>query len=207
MKNRKANRLREYDYSQAGCYFVTVCVQDRKCLFGEIIDDGMVLNEAGKMVARWWSETKNKFPYVELDEYVLMPNHMHGIVVIVGSDIYVCHLRVRPEPEDRESENHQQVETQRQEENQQGEDQSEGGHTGPPLQEIIQWVKTMTTNEYINEVKYGRFPPFEKRIWQRSFYDHVIRDDEDMNRVREYIRSNPLQWALDEENPANHAGP
>ena len=63
----------------------------------------------------------------------------------------------------------------------------------------------MTTNEYINEVKSGRFPPFEKRIWQRSFYDHVIRNDDDLNSIREYIRNNPLQWALDEENPANQA--
>ncbi len=203
MKDRKANRLREYDYSQAGCYFVTVCVQDRKCLFGEIIEGEMVLNEAGKMVARWWDETENKFPHVELDEYVLMPNHLHGIVVIVGSDIYVCHLCVRPEREDRKSNEHRQAKRQRQKEIQQGEDQSEGGHTGPPLQEIIQWVKMMTTNEYINEVKSGRFPPFEKRIWQRSFYDHVIRDDDDLGRVREYIRNNPLKWALDEYNPDN----
>ena len=64
----------------------------------------------------------------------------------------------------------------------------------------------MTTNEYINGVKSGGFPPFEKRIWQRSFHDHVIRDEEDLNRVREYIQNNPLKWALDEKNPANHAG-
>ena len=64
----------------------------------------------------------------------------------------------------------------------------------------------MTTNEYINEVKSGRFLPFEKRIWQRSFHDHIVRDDDDLNRVREYILNNPLQWALDAENPDNLAG-
>ena len=132
---------------------MTVCAQDRQCLFGEVVEDGMVLNEAGKMAARWWGETENKFPHVELDEYVVMPNHIHGIVLIVGAD-----LRVRPQREDRKSNGHKQLEHQRQEENQQG------GHAGPPLQEIIQWFKTMTTNGYINEVKYGRFPPFEKRI-------------------------------------------
>ena len=155
----------------------------------------MVLNEARKMAARWWGETENKFSHIELDEYVVMPNHIHGIVLIVGAD-----LRVRPQREDRKSNGHKQLEHQRQEEKQQG------GHAGPPLQEIIQWFKTMTTNGYINEVKYGRFPPFEKRIWQRSFYDHVIRDDDDLNRVREYIQNNPLRWALDEENPANRVG-
>ena len=154
----------------------------------------MILNEVGKMVARWWDETENKFPHLVLDEYVLMPNHIHGIVAIVGAD-----LCVRPRRENHESNEEQPVEQQRQEKTQQG------GHTGPPLQEIIQWFKTMTTNEYINEVKSGRFPPFEKRIWQRSFYDHVIRDDDDLNRIREYIRNNPLRWALDEENPANRS--
>ena len=78
---------------------------------------------------------------------------------------------------------------------------------GPPLQEIIQWFKTMTTNEYIQEVKSGRFPPFEKRIWQRSFYDHVIRDDDDLGRIREYIQNNPMSWTLDEENPAYRVVP
>ena len=195
-KNRKPNRLKGYDYSRAGCYFVTVCAQDRQCLLGESIDDEMVLNEAGKMVARWWCETENKFPQVELDEYVLMPKHFHGIVVIVGAE-----LCVRQQHKDRESNEYQRVRNQQRAENQQHKKQ--GGHTGPPLQEIIQWFKTMTTNEYINEVKTGRFPPFEKRIWQRSFYDHVIRDDDELNRIREYIQNNPFQWALDEENPAN----
>lgn len=189
---RNSYRLEGYDYSQEGCYFVTICAQGRQCLFGEIIDDGMVLNDAGKMAARWWNETKNKFPHVELDEYVVMPNHFHGIVVIVGAD-----LRVRPEARDRKPDGCQHAEQQRKDNNLQG------GHAGPPLQEIIQWFKTMSTNEYIKEVKSGRLPPFEKHIWQRSFYDHVIRDDEDMNRVREYIQNNPLKWSLDEYNPLN----
>lgn len=73
----------------------------------------------------------------------------------------------------------------------------------PPLQEIIRWFKTMTTNEYIQEVKSGSLPPFVKRIWHRSFYAHVIRDDENLNRIREYIRDNPAKWTLDEENPEN----
>ncbi len=195
LKSRKPNRLKGYDYTQAGCYFVTVCAQDRQCLFGDIIEDQMVLNEAGKMAAYWWSKTESKFPHVELGEYVLMPNHIHGVVAIVGAD--PC---VRPKREERESN-----EPQRYAENQQH--QNQGGHMGPPLQEIIRWFKTMTTNEYIQEVKSGRFPPFEKRIWQRSFYDHVIRDDDDLGRIREYIQNNPLQWALDEENPAYRVVP
>ncbi len=191
---RNSYRLEDYDYSQEGCYFVTICAQARQCLFGEIIQGEMVLSEAGKMAARWWNETENKFPHLVLDEFVLMPNHIHSIVAIVGAD-----LCVRPQREERLSDEYPLGELQRQEKNHQG------GHTGPPLQEIIQWFKTMTTNEYINEVKSGRFPLFKKRIWQRSFYDHVICNDDDLNSIREYIRNNPLQWALDEENPANQA--
>ena len=189
---RNSYRLEGYDYSQAGCYFVTVCVQGRQCLFGEIIEGEMVLNDAGKLVVHWWHETENKFPHLELDQYVLMPNHIHGIVAFVGAD-----LCVRPQHRNIKPSNCHQIEQERKEQNQ------EGGHTGPPLQEIIQWFKTMTTNEYIKEVKSRRFPPFEKRIWQRSFYDHIIRDDNDLNRVREYIQNNPLRWALDEYNPVN----
>ena len=174
---------------------MTVCAQDRVNRFGDIVNEKMHLNETGRGVAETWEWLKGRYNNIGLDAWVIMPNHIHGIVLIVGAD-----LRVRPQREDRKSNGHKQLEHQRQKENQ------PGGHAGPPLQEIIQWFKTMTTNGYINEVKYGRFPPFEKRIWQRSFYDHVIRDDDDLNRVREYIQNNPLRWALDEENPANRVG-
>ena len=77
----------------------------------------------------------------------------------------------------------------------------EGGHAGPPLQKIVQWFKTMTTNEYIHGVKEHGWPPFQGNLWQRSFYEHVIRDEESLNRIREYIRYNPQRWDLDRENP------
>jgi putative transposase len=78
---------------------------------------------------------------------------------------------------------------------------TEGGHAGPPLQRIVQWFKTMTTNEYIHGVKEHGWPQFKGSLWQRSFYDHVIRDEESLNRIREYIATNPLRWDLDRENP------
>ena len=82
MKDRKLNRLEGYDYSQAGCYFVTICVQDRQCSFGEVIDDRMVLNNAGEIVNARWLWLSGRYDYVELDEYVVMPNHFHGILMI-----------------------------------------------------------------------------------------------------------------------------
>ena len=78
---------------------------------------------------------------------------------------------------------------------------AQGGHAGPPLQRIVQWFKTMTTNEYIHGVKEHGWPRFQGSLWQRSFYDHVIRDEASLNRIREYISTNPLRWDLDRENP------
>src|SRR5438445_289882 len=82
-------RLQGYDYSRGGAYFVTICVQNRECLLGDIVDDEMRLNDAARMVERWWAELGNKFPSVETDEYVVMPNHFHGIIVLVGADLCV----------------------------------------------------------------------------------------------------------------------
>jgi uncharacterized protein (TIGR00252 family) len=77
----------------------------------------------------------------------------------------------------------------------------EGGHAGPPLQRIVQWFKTMSTNEYIHGVKEHGWKPFKGQVWQRSFYEHVVRNDEALNRIREYIKYNPQRWDLDQENP------
>ena len=166
--HRKSTRLPEYDYSQQGAYFVTVCVQNREGLLGRIFKGEMHLNQAGIAVARWWKELEKKFPLVKIDEYyVVMPNHCHGIVFISepsGPDV-------------------------------------EGGHAGPPLQRVVQWFKTMSMNEYIHGVKEHSWKPFKGHLWQRSFYEHVIRNDEALNRIREYIKYNPQRWDLDQENP------
>jgi putative transposase len=168
MRHRKSPRLSGYDYSQAGACFVTVCVQGRQGLLGEILHGEMRLNQAGYMVERWWKELERKFSLIKIDEYdVVMPNHFHGIVFIPELSAPT----------------------------------TEGGHTGPPLQRIVQWFKTMTTNEYIHGVKEHGWPQFKGSLWQRSFYDHVIRDEASLNRIREYIASNPLRWDLDRENP------
>jgi len=182
--HRRSIRLRGYDYSQAGAYFVTICAQDRACVFGDVKDGKMRLNDAGRMVEKWWVELNHKFPAVQTDEYIVMPNHFHGIVVIqpVGAD-----LCVRPDNKHGEMGAH--------------DADIMGAHTGAPLQIIIQWFKTMTTNEYIRKVKQSDWSPFRGRLWQRNYYEHIIRNDDELNHIREYIINNPLQWALDRENP------
>ncbi len=188
-QNRKRNRLHNYDYSQIGYYFVTICTQNRQCLFGKIVEDDMILNEAGKIIDHWWNEIKNKFPNSELDEYVIMPNHLHGIVAIVGPPSNI-HRRGRPTCLPTTTLN---------------KSTKQGEPPGSPLQEMIQWFKTMATNEYIQKVRFGALPPFEKRIWQRSFYDHIIRNEKSLDTIRVYIQSNPLNWKWDENNPNKQA--
>ena len=176
--HRKSIRLHKYDYSQAGAYFVTVCTKDRECKFGEIRDGRMILNDAGRMVEKWWQELRNKFKSVELDANTVMPNHFHGII-LVGADLRVC-------PDAR------------------GVHTDEGAHIGAPLQRIIQWFKTMSTNEYIRGIKQNNWQPFPGRLWQRNYYEHIIRTDEELERMREYIQNNPMQWEEDEENPGRN---
>src|SRR6266508_2866850 len=97
-RHRRSIRLKGYDYKQAGAYFVTVCTQTRACFFGDVVDGEMRLNDAGRMVEHWWFELNGKFPAVETDEFVIMPNHLHGIVIITGT-IVGSDLRVGPVPD------------------------------------------------------------------------------------------------------------
>jgi putative transposase len=181
--HRKSPRLSDYDYSQAGAYFVTVCVQGRLYLFGKIVDGNMRLNPAGQILGKWWRELERKFPSLKIDDYyVVMPNHFHGIVWVPEEE--PC---CRPNPIVSPANSPLPP--------------AKGGHTGPPLQRIVQWFKTMTTNNYIHGVKEYGWQPFKGILWQRSFYEHVIRNDEALNRIREYIQTNPQRWDLDRENP------
>ncbi len=87
---RRSLRLKDYDYAQQGAYFVTVCTKNRECFFGDVEDGRTKMSDAGLMVKKWWFEMKNKFRDIELDEYIIMPNHFHGIICNVGADLRVC---------------------------------------------------------------------------------------------------------------------
>jgi REP element-mobilizing transposase RayT len=198
--HRRSLRLKGYDYSQAGAYFITIVTQDRACLFGEVVDGEMRLNEAGRMVEKWWAELNHKFPNVRTDEFVIMPNHFHGIIVItsnpVGADLCVCPIPDEPGKSgtpDRGAHVGADLRV--------CPDDETGAHAGAPLPEIIQWFKMMITNEYIRSVKQSGWPPFRGRLWQRNYYEHIIHNDESLNHIRQYIADNPLRWAFDRENP------
>ena len=175
-QRRRSIRLKGFDYSEPGAYFVTIVTHDRSCLFGEIVDDQMELNSAGEAVTRWWSQLTRKFTTVETDAFIVMPNHCHGIIVItdlVGADLCVGPPNIRA-----------------------------GAHAGAPLPKMMQWFKTMTTNEYMRGVKALGWQPFRGELWQRNYYEHIVRNDESLNRIREYIVNNPIRWDVDRENPA-----
>ena len=187
---RRSRRLSGYDYAQAGVYFITVCAQVRVCIFGEVVDGEIRLNDAGRMVERWWRELEKKFPNATADTHVVMPNHFHAIIILsdrnppspdVGADLCVC--------SDRDTEP--------------GLSESQGAHTGAPLPRIVQWFKTMTTNEYIRGVNQLGWTPFQRRFWQRNYYEHVIRHERELDATRQYIVDNPVKWAEDKENPQN----
>ena len=214
--HRRSIRLKGYDYSSEGAYYVTIVTQGREGLFGEIVDEEMILNEAGRMIVKWWNELPNKFPNVILGEFVVMPNHFHGILFI--AETVRADLRVRPDYEDNkptqeddheDSPVHVDGHTSSREK---GEDINtsahKGGHAGPPLQrttlsQIIQWFKIMTTNEYIRGVKQLNWKPFIGKMWQRNYYEHIIRNEKELQQKTDYILDNPSRWDDDEENPMN----
>jgi len=188
--HRRSIRLKGYDYSQAGAYFITICTQNRECFFGEITDGRIRLNDAGKMIEKWYFELMNKFPDIQCGEHVVMPNHFHCIIHNVGADLCVCPNRGHTY---NKGQSHRIAPTNT---------QKIGEHKGSPVRDIVQWFKTMTTNEYMRHAKQNRWRPFNGKLWQRNYYEHIIRNENDLNQIREYIINNPLKWELDNENPS-----
>lgn len=163
-RNRRSIRLQGYDYSRSGAYFVRICAQNRECLFGDIVDGKMVLNDAGKIVAGEWMKSGEIRDEIESGEWVVMPNHFHGIVMIRRGDRPVAPTMPGPRPKS--------------------------------IGSLMSGFKPAVTKR-INEI---RNTP-DVKLWQRNYYEHVIRNDDELNRIREYIANNPMKWEMDRENP------
>ena len=204
--HRRSIRLKGYDYAQAGAYFVTICAQGRECFFGEVVNDQVQLNDAGQMMESAWLDLPNRFPHVELDEFVVMPNHMHGIIVIVDRATDDVGAGLVPAPKaitngatpDRATPDGA---------------TPDGATTrvaptaiGPTLGDIVGAYKSITTDEYIVGVKQRGWPRFDRKLLQRNYYEHIIRNERELNAIRQYIQNNPLKWALDRDNPTNWKG-
>ena len=167
---RRSIRLEGYDYTQVGAYFVTICTQNRECLLGRISNGQMRINDAGRMVEQAWARLPLRFPFVTLDESVLMPNHFHGTVALVGAPLVGAQgmdtpagtpdragaptrAGTRPAPTSSSSE------------------------PNPSLGSVIGAFKSITTHQYTVGVKDQGWPPFPGRLWQRNYYERVIRGD------------------------------
>ena len=190
---RRSIRLREYDYSQPGAYFVTIGTQNGECLFGAIVEGEMVLNEAGQMVEGVWAELPRYYLGIGVYVFVIMPNHIHGIITIqpptVGTGPCTC-------PDDTPA---------------RSDDTPAMGHPPPPtgqlqrvaptrrmaLPDVVHRFKTLTTKRYADAVKHNGWKPFPGRLWQRNYWEHVVRNERELHRIREYIVNNPAKWELD----------
>ncbi len=186
--HRRSIRLKGYDYSQAGLYFITICCQNRACLFGEIVvgaslaDAQMNLNDAGKMIESEWLNLKTRFPNIELHEYVIMPNHFHAILEIVGATLVVApNEMVAPNDDD----------------SQKGQPQGiapADAVKNKTIGDMMDALKSITTVEYIRGVKTLDWEPFDGKLWQRNYYEHIIRNEQSYQLISEYIINNPAKW-------------
>ena len=201
-RRRRSLRLQAYDYAQVGAYFVTISVHERLCLFGEVRDDQMRPSQAGRMAWRIWRQLPQRFPTIQTDAFIVMPNHVHGIILLnenpqsdsdtgpeadQGADIPVGAPLVGAQRQDAPGTRRVPRAT-----------PTAGRIT---LGDVIGAYKSLTTVEYTQGVKTRNWQPFHGRLWQRNYYEHVVRNDESLTRFRRYILGNPTQWAIDRENP------
>lgn len=160
---RRNPRLPGYDYQQPGAYFVTVCLLDRLRLLGKVVNGRMQESPAGQMVRSVWEAMPERYEGVEVDEFIVMPDHIHGIIILTGA----------------------------------------GSPSSLSLPPVVQRFKSLTTTRYREAVVSSDWTPYRGSLWQRNYYDHIIRDAAELNRIRQYIRENPLRWTLKRSHPEN----
>lgn len=187
--HRRSIRLVGFDYTKPGAYFITMCTQNRLCVYGAISNGRMHPNAAGEMIESVWRELPVRMA-VGLDAFVLMPNHVHGIVWIDHGGEPCVRPDSGGEPHGRRGEPCVRPDLER---------RPHGTESGS-LPRIVQAFKSISTNAYIKGVKEAGWPRFDGHLWQRNYFEHVIRDEESLSAIREYIETNPLRWAEDVEN-------
>jgi REP element-mobilizing transposase RayT len=164
---RQSIRLQGYDYSNQCAYFVTICTWSRENILGNVLNSAMQLTSFGEIVMKCWEELPNHYKNIELDQFVIMPNHLHGIIWINGD---IAGTGFKPAPTDKRH----------------------------GLSEIVRALKTFSSRR-INKNRNISGTP----VWQRNYFDRIIRNEKELTAIREYIINNPLQWELDENNPVN----
>ena len=167
--HRRSIRLKDYDYSQSGAYFITICTYNKECLFGEIVDSQTHLNKFGWVISEEWLRSIKLRQEIELDEFVIMPNHIHGIVIIIESNVGATGrspLLKGPKPKS--------------------------------IGAFVAGFKSAVTKR-INSIRGTPGMP----VWQRNYYEHIIRSEKDLQNITDYIEANPSLWDEDDNNPHN----
>lgn len=159
--HRHSIRLKGYDYSSPGYYFIPSCTQNRICLFGKIINGQMILSSPGNLVKEQWELLPQRFNNIRIDEFVVMPDHFHGILQIISDEKSVESSDIKT------------------------------------VGDIIGAFHSIVTVEYIRMDKMNKWPPFNRRIWQRNYWEHIIRNELALFRIRNFIRNNPKNWDKD----------
>jgi putative transposase len=179
-KKRKLIRLKKYNYNQPNAYYVTMCVNNRRCLFGDVYNKKMILNRYGAIIDKCWNEIPDHFSHVQLDKHIVIPNHIHGIIIIGKrvdslSGEYIetlrrgtaCRAPTNP------------IE-----------------YFGKPVPGSLSTIMRSFKSAATKQINQLRNTP-KKSVWQRNYYEHIIRNQSDLNRIRHYILNNPLNWKND----------
>jgi putative transposase len=191
--HRRSIRWQGYNYSQSGAYFITICSQNRECLFGNIEDGKILLNDAGKLVLNFWNDLPNHYENLGLDEVIIMPNHIHGIAVI-GMDT-VGAIHESPSLNKASFSNELPL-------------HHESSIPNESLNPLIQKRRNMILSKIIGRLKMVSSKHINENrqthgisVWQRNYYEHIIRNEKSLIDIRNYIINNPINWENDKENP------
>jgi putative transposase len=227
--HRRSILLKGYDYSAEGIYFITICIYQRECLFGEIVDGALCLNRFGKIINTHWANLTKHHPHVQLDEFVVMPNHIHGIIVLnptvgAGFDdpplLPTDSLSTKPAlpPPSRSHISSPMHDGDHGDGvdlhfgrgragfgdhlDKCGQLSSKPAPTDIPVRqgisEIVRGFKTFSARQ-INKIRHTQGTP----VWQRNYYEHIIRDETALQNIRRYVRNNPKSWQIDQLHPDN----
>ena len=181
-RQRRSIRLQGYDYTRQGAYFVTICTRNRECLLGDIVEGRMHLSEAGRLAQAVWEDLPHHYPHVQIDVWVIMPNHMHGIIILTEAQTTEDDVQSGADPKINVGAGLKPAPT---------------AATRHGLSEIVRAFKTFSARR-INALHNTVGTSF----WQRNYYEHVIRNESALDRIRQYIVDNPARWPEDPENPA-----
>ena len=177
----KSIRLKDWDYSSDGAYYITICTKNRECLFGNIIDKKMMLNNIGEIIKQCWYDLPNHYGNCRLDEFIIMPDHIHGIIIIDNDHnhpIVVEAIHQLPLLHELPLQKQQPLQ------------QTRKLRRQMLIPKIIGKFKMQTTKSF-HEIKNT-----SEKLWQRDYFEHIIRDDNELNRIRKYIINNPLKWEI-----------